>query len=81
MTIEETITMQITIEDLKSALPDVTTPLRLPGLEQAVEIIRDPWGIPHIKAENERDLFFAQGFATAQDRLWQMDADRHQALG
>ena len=39
------------------------------------------WGIPHIRAENEADLFFAQGFATAQDRLWHMDFDRHQALG
>ena len=45
------------------------------------EIFRDPWGIPHIRAQNERDLFFSQGYATAQDRLWQMDADRHRALG
>ena len=73
--------IKITAEDLKSALPDVTTPLHLLGLEQAVEIYRDQWGIPHIKAKSENDLFFGQGFATAQDRLWHMDADRHQALG
>jgi penicillin G amidase len=73
--------IQITTDDLKSALPDVTTTLRLPGLQKSVEICRDRWGVPHIKAENENDLFFAQGFATAQDRLWHMDADRHQALG
>ncbi|HAA78705.1 TPA: penicillin acylase family protein, partial [Candidatus Latescibacteria bacterium] len=42
---------------------------------------RDQWGIPHIKAENETDLFFAQGYVTAQDRLWHMDADRFRALG
>lgn len=72
---------QITAEDLKSALPDMTTSLHLQGLENPVELYRDPWGIPHIRAQNENDLFFAQGFATAQDRLWHMDADRHQALG
>ena len=66
---------------LRTALPDLHTTLHLPGLEQPVEICRDPWGIPHIRAATEGDLFFAQGFATAQDRLWQMDFDRHQALG
>ena len=73
--------MQIASEDLQAALPDVTTTLQLAGLEASVAIYRDRWGIPHIKAESENDLFFAQGFATAQDRLWHMDADRHQALG
>jgi penicillin amidase len=68
-------------EQLRAALPDLRTPLRLHGLEKPVEICRDPWGIPHIRAAAEQDLFFAQGFATAQDRLWQMDFDRHQALG
>jgi penicillin amidase len=73
--------VQIAAEDLKAALPDTTSTLSLPGLEQLVEIYRDPWGIPHIRAQNEWDLFFGQGFATAQDRLWHMDFDRHQALG
>lgn len=71
----------LTPQDLRAALPDVQRTLRLPGLEKPVEICRDPWGIPHIRAAVERDLFFAQGFATAQDRLWQMDFDRRQALG
>lgn len=66
---------------LRAALPDLHTTLHLAGLEQPVEICRDAWGIPHIRAATEGDLFFAQGFATAQDRLWQMDFDRHQALG
>ena len=66
---------------LAQALPDLTAPRSLPGLEAPVDILRDRWGIPHIRARNSADLFFAQGFATAQDRLWHMDADRHQALG
>ena len=73
--------MKITDNDLKSALPDLTTTMRLPDLGAAIDVYRDRWGIPHIRAENEADLFFAQGFATAQDRLWHMDFDRHQALG
>ena len=73
--------VKITTHDLKAALPDVTTPMRLPGIDTPVEVYRDRWGIPHIKAENEKDLFFAQGFVTAQERLWHADFDRHQALG
>ncbi len=73
--------VEITESDLKAALPDVTSPMRLGGLEKSVEVYRDRWGIPHIRAEKEGDLFFAQGFVTAQDRLWHMDFDRHRALG
>ena len=72
---------RITHTDLQAALPDVTSTLHLPGLQQPVEICRDAWGIPHIRADNEHDAFFAQGFVTAQDRLWHMDYDRHRALG
>ena len=73
--------LEITEADLKNALPDVTSNLRLSGLTELVEVYRDHWGIPHIKAKNENDLFFAQGFVTAQDRLWHMDYDRYRALG
>ena len=73
--------MQISQSDLSAALPDVTTTMELYGLKKNVSVYRDSWGIPHIKAANEPDLFFAQGFVTAQDRLWHMDFDRHQALG
>ncbi|MEX2528582.1 MAG: penicillin acylase family protein [Gemmatimonadota bacterium] len=45
----------------------------LPGLHGEVEVLRDPWGIAHIYAESREDLFFAQGYVQAQDRLWQMD--------
>jgi penicillin amidase len=66
---------------LQAALPDVTSTLQLSGLQRPVDIIRDRWGIPHMHAENEHDVFFAQGFVSAQDRLWHMDYDRHRALG
>lgn len=68
-------------EALRACLPDVTSTLRLPGLSAGVDVYRDAWGIPHLRAATMHDLFLAQGFVTAQDRLWQMDADRHQALG
>ena len=45
----------------------------MPGLKEPVEVLRDEWGIPHIYARNTDDLFFAQGYVTAQDRLWQME--------
>jgi penicillin amidase len=50
-------------------------------LRAPVEIIRDRWGIPHIYAGNTQDLFFAQGFVHAQDRLWQMEINRRLGLG
>ena len=71
----------ITERDLQAALPDTSTPLTLPGIEGPVEIFRDSYGIPHIRAQSTRDVFFGQGFATAQDRLWHMDYDRHRAYG
>jgi penicillin G amidase len=71
----------ITHADLHAALPDVVSTLPVSGLQEPVEIVRDHWGIPHIRAATEHDAFLAQGFVTAQDRLWQMDYDRHRALG
>ena len=55
--------------------------LRLPGLRAPVEIVTDRWGINHIYAENEADLFFAQGYAAARDRLFQFEVWRRQATG
>ncbi|MFW9831210.1 MAG: penicillin acylase family protein [Candidatus Thorarchaeota archaeon] len=53
-----------------------------PGqLSMPVTIVRDSWGVPHIYAENEQDLYFAFGYVQAQDRLWQMDITRRQARG
>jgi penicillin amidase len=54
---------------------------KVPGLKQRVEIIRDRWGVPHIYALNQDDLFFAQGWITAKDRLFQIDLWRRQGTG
>ena len=67
--------------NLESYLPDYTKKLTIDSLENQVKIYRDNWGIPHIEASTQYDLFFAQGFATAQDRLFQMDLDRLRCLG
>lgn len=53
----------------------------LPGLIDEVEIIIDPFGVPHIYAKNEKDMFFAQGFQAASDRLFQFEIWRRQARG
>lgn len=57
------------------------SPIKLPLLEDKARIIRDINGIAHIKAKNEHDLFFLQGYVHAQDRLFQMDVSRRQASG
>ena len=74
-------TNTLTDKDLAAALPDVRSTMTFDGLNGPVNIYRDPWGIPHIKAGNSADLFFAQGFATAQDRMFHMDYDRMRCLG
>lgn len=51
------------------------------GVQAPVEILRDERGIPHIRAKNEHDLFFAQGYAEAQDRAFQMDLLRRFVYG
>ncbi|HET6959105.1 MAG TPA: penicillin acylase family protein [Vicinamibacterales bacterium] len=55
--------------------------LQVPGLADEVRIVRDRWGIPHIYAKNTDDLFFAQGFVQAQDRLFQIDLWRRSTQG
>jgi penicillin amidase len=64
----------------RAQVPASTT-LPAAGLSQPVEIIRDRWGINHIYAQNEGDLFFAQGYAAAKDRLFQFEIWRRQATG
>ncbi len=66
---------------LRRFLPQTEGSARLPGLHGPVEIIRDRWGVPHIYAEDEDDLFFAQGYVHAQDRLWQMELQRRMGAG
>ena len=55
--------------------------LTVSGLQDKVEVYRDPWGINHIYAENEHDLFFTQGYMAAKDRLFQFEIWRRQATG
>jgi penicillin amidase len=55
--------------------------ISVPGLQEPVEVLRDEWGVPHIYAETEHDLFFAQGYVHAQDRLWQMEFNRRVGSG
>ena len=62
-------------------LPSVDDDERLLGLDERVEVLRDTYGVPHIFATDTHDLFFAQGYVTAQDRLWQMDIYRRAAEG
>lgn len=63
------------------ALPDRDGSLRVNGLHQPVEIVRDPEGVPHIRAGSEADALFALGYVHAQDRLWQMEFQRRIASG
>ena len=71
----------LTVCDLQAATPDFTLTLPLGELEHPALIYRDRHGIPHIQARSIHDAFLAQGFVHAQDRLWQMDYDRHRAYG
>src|SRR5688500_3253297 len=57
------------------------TAIKLDGLKAEVTIRRDARSIPYLEAQNDHDLFFAQGFTTASDRLWQMDLLRRTARG
>jgi penicillin G amidase len=70
---------QAPVPPSSAALQDTT--LAVPGLSQPVEIRRDRWGVNHIYASNEQDLFFAQGYAAARDRLFQFEMWRRQATG
>ncbi len=64
----------------KPAGPEVRT-ITVPGLKEAAEILVDRWGVPHIYARNQDDVFFVQGFNAARDRLFQIDLWRRRGLG
>lgn len=61
--------------------PEVAGEALVDGLDAPVEVTRDRWGVPHLYARNEADLFFAQGYVHAQDRFWQMHFSRTLAHG
>ena len=64
-----------------AALSTVSGTLKMPGLEHPVNVLRDRWGVAHIYAQNQHDLFFAQGFVAAQDRLFQMELWKRSGQG
>jgi len=60
-------------ERAEKSLSPINGELKIQGLKQPVRVVRDPWGVAHIYAASQQDLFFAQGFVAAQDRLFQME--------
>ena len=65
----------------RSPLPQLDGSVSVPGISSKVRVVRDERGVPTIEAATLEDLFFAQGYVTAQDRLWQMDIMRRAAAG
>ncbi|MEM9716188.1 MAG: penicillin acylase family protein [Pseudomonadota bacterium] len=63
------------------SLPDFTAEVMSEDVSAEVEIIRDTFNVPHIRATNDQDAFFALGYVHAQDRLWQMMTSRRAAQG
>jgi penicillin G amidase len=68
-------------QTMSDSLPQLDGGISIPGLSAPVTIQRDAHGVPHIRATSLDDLLLAQGFVTAQDRLWQMDSLRRHASG
>ena len=64
-----------------ASLPQIDGSVAVSGLKADVRVVRDAHGVPMIRAASIDDLLFGQGFVTAQDRLWQMDAIRRRASG
>ncbi len=71
----------LAIVEVRKPYPQTEGEIVLPGLQDEVQIYRDKWGVPHIYAQNQEDLFFAQGYVHAQDRFWQMEMWRHIGQG
>ncbi|MGH9329743.1 MAG: penicillin acylase family protein, partial [Vicinamibacterales bacterium] len=65
----------------EAALAQTNGEIALGGLQRPVEVVRDRWGVAHVYAQTVDDLFFAQGFVAAQDRMWQMELWRRTAEG
>lgn len=63
------------------SFPEYSGTVAAAGLRETVTIRRDEYGVPHITAANEYDLYFTQGYVHAQDRLWQMDLTRRAGEG
>jgi len=68
-------------DDARKSVAIVSGHLKVPGLKRSVRVLRDRWGVAHIYAQNQHDLFFAQGFVAAQDRLFQMEVWKRAGQG
>ena len=66
---------------MRAALPQLDGDIHVAGLSAPVSVTRDAQGVPSIQAQTVDDVLFAQGYVTAQDRLWQMDSLRRHAAG
>ena len=66
---------------VQRTLPQTTGTLTVKGLNSKVSVVRDSWGVPHINGDDLHDVAFAQGYVTAQDRLFQMEFNRRVAQG
>jgi penicillin amidase len=66
---------------VRASFPQTGGEITIAGLDAAVQVRRDEWGIPRISAETAHDLFMAQGYVHAQDRFWEMDFRRHVTAG
>ncbi|MFD8024107.1 penicillin acylase family protein [Streptomyces lavendulae] len=69
------------VDTVRASFPQTTGSLKVPGLTGTVDVKRDEHGIPQLYADNDEDLFRAQGFVHAQDRFWEMDVRRHMTSG
>ncbi len=66
---------------VRQSWPQTEGRVEVAGLEETVTVVRDRYGVPHLFAERETDLAFAQGYVHAQDRFWQMEVSRRRARG
>src|SRR2546421_8347484 len=71
----------IGIEFARRPLPETQGKIAVAGLQKPVQIGRDKWGVPYISTPRMDDLLFAQGYVTAQDRLFQMELSRRITQG
>jgi penicillin amidase len=74
-------TPEALLEKARAVLARTDGELTVPGLKEPVQVLRDRWGVPHIYARSADDLFLAQGFVAAQDRLFQLELWRRVANG
>lgn len=66
---------------VRGSFPRTRGTLTVKGLNEPVEVLRDRFGVPHIRARNMHDMYFAQGYVTSQDRFWQMELWRRIGSG